>query len=143
MSNQLFEMKKNKEEWRAPVFDNMGMTQWGWRVTHRDKFKLGNNVEIGSFTMIDARNGVTVEDDVKIGFGCIILSYSSIDNKSGKVKLKKKCKIGANSVIMPGVEVGEGSIVGSNSFVNRNIPQHEVWFGSPARFHRKLQIGKT
>ena len=136
-------MKKNKEEWRAPVFDNMGMTQWGWRVTHRDKFKLGNNVEIGSFTMIDARNGVTVEDDVKIGFGCIILSHSSVDNKSGRVLLKKNCKIGANSVIMPGVEVGEGSIVGSNSFVNRNIPQHEVWFGSPARFHRKLQIGKT
>ena len=131
-------MKRSKTEWIAPEFDDMGMTQWGWRVTYRDNFKLGKNVEIGSFTMIDARNGVTVEDDVKIGFGCIILSHSSIDNKSGQVILKKKCKIGANSVIMPGVEVGEGAIVGSNSFVNRSIPLYEVWFGSPARFRRKL-----
>jgi acetyltransferase-like isoleucine patch superfamily enzyme len=131
-------MKKSKEEWVAPIFDDMGMTQWGWRVTCRDNFKLGKNVEIGSFTMIDARNGVTVEDDVKIGFGCIIMSHSSIDNKSGQVILKKNCKIGANSVVMPDVEVGEGSIIGGNSFVNRNIPQYEVWFGSPARFHRKV-----
>jgi acetyltransferase-like isoleucine patch superfamily enzyme len=131
-------MKKSKAEWITPEFDAIGMTQWGWRVTHRDNFKLGKNVEIGSFTMIDARNGVTVEDDVEIGFGCIILSYSSIDNKSGRVILKKKCKIGANSVVMPGVEVGEGAIVSSNSLVNRDIPPYEVWFGSPARFRRKL-----
>ncbi len=131
-------MKRSKTEWIAPEFDDMGMTQWGWRVTHRDNFKLGKNVEIGSFTMIDARNGVTVEDDVKIGFGCIILSHSSIDNRNGGVLLKKNCKIGANSVVMPDVEVGEGSIVGGNSFVNRNIPPYEVWFGSPARFRRKV-----
>jgi acetyltransferase-like isoleucine patch superfamily enzyme len=131
-------MKKSKAEWIDPEFDNMGMTQWGWRVTHRDNFKLGKNVEIGSFTMIDAKNGVTVEDDVKIGFGCIILSHSSIDNKSGGVLLKKNCKIGANSVVMPGVVVGEDAIVGSNSFINRDIPPYEVWFGSPARFRRKL-----
>jgi acetyltransferase-like isoleucine patch superfamily enzyme len=131
-------MSRSKTEWIAPEFDEQGMTQWYWRVSHRENFKLGKNVEIGSFTMIDARNGVIVEDDVKIGFGCIIISHSSIDNKSGRVVLKKKCKIGANSVVMPGVEVGEGAIVGSNSFINRNIPPYEVWFGSPARFRRKV-----
>jgi len=135
-------MDNSKAEWVAPEFDDMGMTQWGWRVAHRDNFKLGENVEIGSFTMIDARNGVIVENDVKIGFGCIIISYSSIDNKSGQVILKQKCNIGANSVVMPGIEVGEGAIVGSNSFVNQSIPPYEVWFGSPARFHRKLEHPK-
>ena len=131
-------MKNTKTEWVAPKFDDMGMTQWGWRGSHRDNFKLGKNVEIGSFTMIDARNGVTIEDNVKIGFGCAILSHSSIDNKSGQVILRKNCKIGANSVVMPGVEVGEGAIVGSNSLVNRDIPPYEIWFGSPARFRKKL-----
>ncbi len=131
-------MKKDREEWLAPVFDEMGMTQWGWRVLHRENFKLGNRVEIGSFTAIDARNGVTIEDEVKIGFGCAILSHSSIDGKDGPVVLKSKCKIGAGSVIMPGIEVGEGAVVGANSLVNRNIPEHEVWFGSPARYQKKL-----
>ena len=131
--------EKGKPSWVAPEFDEIGMTQWFWRVSHRENFKLGNNVEIGSFIMIDARKGVTIEDDVKVGFGCVILSYSSIDNKSGQVVLRKTCKVGANSVIMPGIEIGEGAVIGSNSFVNCNVPPSEVWIGSPAKFYRKIE----
>ncbi len=109
------------------------MTQWGWRVVGLDNFTLGNNVEIGSFTVIDAKEGVTIEDDVKIGWSCSILSYSTIDDKKGKVILKKRCKIGANSVILPGIIIGENATVGANSFVNKNIPSNETWVGSPAR----------
>lgn len=109
------------------------MTQWSWRVVGLDNFVLGNNVEIGSFTVIDAKEGVIIENDVKIGWGCSILSYSSIDDKKGKVVLKNGCKVGANSVIMPGVTIGENAVVGANSFVNKNIPSNEVWVGSPAK----------
>ena len=132
-------MKDKKErDWIAPSFDETGMTQWGWRVSHRENFKLGKHVEIGSFTMIDAHEGVTIEDNAMVGFGCVILSYSSIDNKTGRVVLRKGCKVGANSVIMPGVEVGEGAVIGSNSFVSHNVPANEVWFGSPIRFHKQV-----
>jgi len=130
--------EKGKPNWVAPEFDKMGMTQWGWRVSHRENFSLGNNVEIGSFTMIDARHGVRIEDDAKIGFGCVILSNSTIDSKSGQVILKKGCRIGSNSVIMPGVEIGERAVIGANSFVNRNVPPDEVWLGSPAKFYRRV-----
>lgn len=109
------------------------MTQWGWRVVGLDNFTLGNNVEIGSFTVIDAKEGVTIEDNVKIGWSCSILSYSTIDDKKGKVILKRGCKIGANSVILPGITIGENATVGANSFVNKNIPSNETWVGSPAR----------
>lgn len=127
-----------KAAWVDPKFDERGMSQWFWRVSHRENFKLGNNVEIGSFTMIDAQYGIIIEDNVKIGFGCSILSYSSIDKRGGQVILRKNCKIGANSVIMPGIEIGEGAVIGSNSFVNRNIPSKEKWFGTPARFYKKI-----
>jgi acetyltransferase-like isoleucine patch superfamily enzyme len=128
--------KKNRE-WVEPEFDKLGMTQWGWRVSHRENFKLGEDVEIGTFTMIDARHGVEIESGVKIGFGCSILSHSSIDKKSGQVVLRRGCKLGANSVVMPGIEIGENAVVGANSFVNRNIPPGEVWVGSPVRFYKK------
>ena len=131
---------KVKQDRVAPEFDEMGMTQWYWRVSHRENFQLGKNVEIGSFTMIDARHGVMIEDNVKIGFGCAILSHSSIDSKSGQVVLRRGSKIGANSVIMPGVEIGKEAIIGSNSFVNRNVPSGEVWIGSPARFYKILSL---
>ena len=122
-----------QKKWVKPKYNKIGMTQWNWRVVGLDNFILGNNVEIGSFTIIDAKEGVTIEDNVKIGWSCSILSYSTIDDKKGKVILKKGCKIGANSVILPGIIIGENAIVGANSFVNTNIPSNETWAGSPAK----------
>ena len=119
--------------WTKPIYDKNGMTQWYWRVIRVENFKLGERVEIGSFTIIDAKEGVTIEDNVKIGWSCSIFSVSTIDNKNGKIILKKGCKIGANSVIMPGIIVGENATVGANSLVNKNIPANEVWVGTPAR----------
>ena len=119
--------------WTKPTYDENGMTQWYWRVIGIENFKLGERVEIGSFTIIDAKEGITIEDNVKIGWSCSIFSVSTIDNKNGKIILKKGCKIGANSVIMPGIIVGENATVGANSLVNKNIPANEVWVGTPAR----------
>ena len=119
--------------WTKPIYDNYGMTQWYWRVIGIENFRLGERVEIGSFTIIDAKEGVTIEDDVKIGWSCSIFSNSSIDNKKGKIILKKGSKIGANSVILPGIIVGEKATVGANSLVNKNIPPNEIWVGTPAR----------
>ena len=119
--------------WVKPKYDKYGMTQWSWRVIGVDKFTLGERVEIGSFTVIDAKVGVIIEDDVKVGWGCSILSYSSIDGKKGKVILKKGCKVGANSVVLPAVTIGENATLGANSLVNRNIPPNETWVGTPVR----------
>ena len=119
--------------WTKPTYDEDGMTQWYWRVIGIENFKLGERVEIGSFTIIDAKEGVTIEDNVKIGWSCSIFSVSTIDNKNGKIILKKGCKIGSNSVIMPGIIVGENATVGANSLVNKSIPANEVWVGTPAR----------
>lgn len=132
--------KKTEKErvWEKPKFDDKGMTQWYWRVLHSENFKLGKNVQIGSFTSIDAMEGVEIEDNVKIGFGCVILSYSSIDKKGGKVVLKRNCKVGSNAVIMPSITIGENAVVGANSFVNRDVPSNEIWVGTPARFLKKV-----
>ena len=121
------------ETWIKPIFDKNGMTQWYWRVTNIENFNLGNQVEIGSFTVIDAKYGVTIEDNVKIGWSCSIFSNSTIDNKKGKIILKQGCNVGANSVILPGITIGENATIGANSLVNKNIPSNEIWAGSPAQ----------
>lgn len=129
---------RENREWVEPKFDDMGMTQWGWRVSYRENFILGDDVEIGTFTMIDAHYGVEIEDEVKIGFGCSILSHSSIDKKSGRVILRRGCKLGAHSVVMPGVEIGAAAVIGANSLVIRDVPPSEIWFGTPAKFYKKV-----
>ncbi len=132
-------MEDNNRNIEEPKFDEKGMTQWFWRVLHTEKFKLGKNVQIGSFTVIDALEGVDIEDNVKIGFSCVVISYSSIDGKKGKVILKKNCSVGSHAVIMPGVIIGENAVVGANSFVNGNIPANEIWVGTPAKLLKKIK----
>jgi acetyltransferase-like isoleucine patch superfamily enzyme len=120
--------------WIEPSYNEQGMTPWGWRVNHPENFKIGKNVRIGSFTMIDATFGVDIEDDVIIGYGCVIMSLSRLDNKRGPVFLRRGCRIGSHAIIMPRVTVGQYVLVGANSLVRRDIPEGEIWFGTPARF---------
>ena len=47
--------------------------------------------------------------------------------------LKKNCKAGSHSTIMPGVTVGENSVVGAHSFVNRDVTDDAVVAGVPAK----------
>jgi acetyltransferase-like isoleucine patch superfamily enzyme len=55
------------------------------------------------------------------------------------IVLKKNCKIGSHTVILPGVTVGENSKVGAQSLVTKDIPPNVIAFGCPARVIRKLR----
>lgn len=114
------------------------MTKWHWLVSHVKNFKLGRETDIGAFTYINAKNGIVIEDEVQIGSHCSIYTVSTIDNKEGKVTLKKNCKIGSHSVVMPGVTIGENSVIGAFSFVNQDIPDNVVAFGVPVKVIKQL-----
>ena len=133
------------KKWKPPKIKHGKPTKWGWVVYYPKNLTLGRNVDIGCFTFIHAGFGVVIEDGVQIGGGCHIYSASTIDEKAGAVWLKKGCKIGANSVIMPGVTVGEGAVVGAMSFVPAytEIPAGEVWAGCPVRRVKERKVGKN
>jgi acetyltransferase-like isoleucine patch superfamily enzyme len=89
-------------------------------------------VDIGAFTLIQAKYGVDLGWNVQIGGGVKIYSENSIDGTHGKVVICKDAKIGANSVILPGVTIGEGVIIGALSLVKFNVISG-VWAGNPLR----------
>lgn len=125
-------------DWKYPEIYDGVLTQYNWVVQHTEHFKLGFKTDIGAFTYINAIFGVTIGDLVQIGSHCSVYSISTIDNKKGAVNLKKNCRIGSHSVIMPGVTVGENSRVGAFSFVTSDIPDNVVAYGIPARVIRSL-----
>jgi acetyltransferase-like isoleucine patch superfamily enzyme len=127
------------KKWEYPEIDEGKLTKYCWMVQHKDKLKLGYETDIGAFTYINAKNGVTIEDQVQIGSHCAIYSISTIDEKEGPVTLKKNCKIGSHSIVMPGVTVGENSVVGACSFVNKDIPANAVAVGVPAKVVKDLK----
>lgn len=125
------------KHWRMPVIPENKPTRYGWVVRHRNRFVLGRLTDIGAFTYINAASGVVIEDGVQIGSHCSLYSVSTIDGKRGPVRLKKNCKIGTHSVIMPGVTIGENAVIGAFSFVTRSIPDNALAFGVPAKVIKK------
>ena len=135
-------MEKRFDNCKKPVINEGKLTKYNWLVQNKKHLKLGCKTDIGAFTYINAKNGVIIEDYVQIGSHCSIYSISTIDNKEGEVVLKKNCKIGSHSVIMPGVVIGENSIIGAQSVVNKDIPKNTLAFGIPAKVVRKLNNKK-
>jgi acetyltransferase-like isoleucine patch superfamily enzyme len=131
-------MNERFQDWQYPEIEEGRPTKYNWLVQHVDNLELGYKTDIGAFTYINAQHGVTIQDHVQIGSHCSIYSISTIDNKQGRVTLKKNCKIGSHCVIMPGVTVGENSIVGACSFVNSDIPDNVIATGVPAKVIKKI-----
>ena len=126
-------MEDRFDNWQMPEIEEGKPTKYNWVVSHVDNFVLGNKTDIGAFTYINAKNKVVIEDDVQIGSHCSIYSVSTIDEKEGEVILKKNCKIGSHSVVMPGVTVGENAVVGAFTFVNKDNPANATAVGIPVR----------
>ncbi|MFT6484856.1 MAG: acetyltransferase-like isoleucine patch superfamily enzyme [Neolewinella sp.] len=112
---------------------------------------IGDNVQMSN-TLIYAQVSVTIEDYVMIGGGVQVFDndFHSIsfdermlkgDNKVRwkPVTIKRGAFIGANAIILKGVEVGEKSIVGAGSVVTRSIPPGQIWAGNPAQFIKSIE----
>ena len=129
-------MNNRFKNWQFPEIEKGKLTKYNWLVQNKQGLKLGRYTDIGAFTYINAKYGVVIEDNVQIGSHCSIYSVSTIDNKKGKVTLKKNCKIGSHSLVMPGVTVGENSIIGAFSFVDKDIPDNVIAFGVPIKVQK-------
>lgn len=106
------------------------------------RMKIGKNVGIALEVDFDELfpELVTLEDNVIIGLKTYILCHEFTQKKIrlGRVHVKQNALIGAFSVVRSGVTIGENSMVAMCSFVNKDIPDNELWGGVPARKIKKL-----
>ena len=97
---------------------------------------IGNNVRIQGGCYIADRT--LIEDDVFIGPCAVTLNdkYPPSNNADlwQPVTLERGCVIGGNATILPGVRVGKNAVVAAGSTVTKDIPEHQVWAGTPAKF---------
>lgn len=120
------------------------------RVINDGRIIIGNNVGMSNVTLV-ARNLIKIDDDVLLGGGVKIydndfhsldfdtrINHPYEDIKSKPVIVKHGAFIGAHSIVLKGVTIGERSIVGAGSVVTKNIPNDEIWGGNPAKFIRKI-----
>ncbi len=136
-------MKKRFKDWKYPEFDEKGLTKWNWMCQHHENLELGKNSDIGAFTYINAKYTVIIGEGVQVGSHCAIYSHSTIDDKKGKVVIERNVKIGTHSVIMPGVTIGENTVVGAFSYVKKSLPRNVIAYGIPAKVMRHFTETET
>lgn len=90
---------------------------------------VGDHVRINSgVQLVTHDGGLWVLRDKRSGYG---EEFSDAD-RFGKIIIHDNVHIGTNSIIMPGVEIGENVIVGCGAVVTKSIPANEIWGGIPA-----------
>jgi carbonic anhydrase/acetyltransferase-like protein (isoleucine patch superfamily) len=103
---------------------------------------IGTDIYVGPDVYIETDFAplLTIEDGVVLSQGTTILLHdSSLNNlvgapiKFGAVSLRQGCYLGANTLVMCGVEVGEGALVGAAALVRDDVPAGMVAYGAPAR----------
>ncbi|RPI03737.1 MAG: N-acetyltransferase [Calditrichaeota bacterium] len=103
--------------------------------------RIGNRVRIHSLCFLEM---VTIEDDVFIGPNVVFtddphpMKCERYLECLGGVTVKRLARIGANSTILPGVTIGENTLVGAGSVVTRDVPDHMVVAGTPAKIIKRV-----
>jgi len=113
------------------------------------KITIGNRVTSTAGLQIIAMREIIIEDDVLFASNINITDglhgYETANEpykyqrmfRIAPILIKRGCWIGQNVVILPGVTIGEFTIIGANSVVTRSIPDRCIAVGSPARVVKK------
>lgn len=121
-------------------------------VTRNAVLEFGDNVGISSSAFY-CSSKITIGNNVKIGGNCVIYDtdFHSLDSierhdpltdtrarKSQPVVIEDDVFIGAHSIILKGVTIGQGCIIGAGSVVSKSIPAMEIWGGNPILFIKSI-----
>jgi len=137
--------------------ENSEFRPYAYAVTC-SKISIGNNVTIrpGTFLLADPLGDggeIIIEDKVLVGSSVHFYTnnheFSDISkpifdqghqksSKSKSIILRKGCWIGAGAIILPGVEIGENSIIGAGTIVTKSVPINSLVVGNPGRVIRNL-----
>lgn len=117
------------KNWEKPWFDELGFAYdseltkrpYGWRCQHPENLKLGNKVDIGCYTYLNARHGILIGDNVQIGSHCSIYSDNTENNTRGLVVIEEGSLIGSHSLILPGAFIPANSKIRAYSIIKGKI----------------------
>lgn len=131
-----------------------GITMWQ-HVVVQDEVRIGDGCKIGANSFIEKNvsignrvtiknnvaiyTGVTIEDDVFLGPSCVFTnvinprSFISRKHEFRHTIVQRGASIGANATIICGNTIGRYAMVGAGSVVTKDVPNHTLVVGNPAR----------
>lgn len=111
----------------------------GFHIRNPRGIVIENGVSIGPKVLLDGRMGLTIQEGAVIGYGAIIWTLNHDYNdvhfcgKGASVSIGRYAWVCSNSIILPGVTIGEGAVVASGAIVTHDVPPFSIVAGIPAR----------
>lgn len=121
-------------------------------IMNERRLSVGNGVWVWHHSILDATEGLIIEDGCQVGAWVGIFTHGSenaarllgpqfvhIHNTKrkgytrGSVKVGAYTFIGAGSVILPGVTIGKGCLIGTGTVVNKDVPDFSIVVGNPGQ----------
>jgi acetyltransferase-like isoleucine patch superfamily enzyme len=111
--------------------------------------RVGPDTWIGPFTLLDGTGGLTIGRNCSISTGVQIYSHDTVKwavsggraaYEYAPVLIGDCCYVGSQTVVAKGVTVGEHSVVGACSFVNRDLPPYTIGAGTPCRAIGRVEV---
>lgn len=112
-------------------------------VVRGNKVKIGKNVVVMNNALFMAAGGITIEDDVMIAANAQLISnnHDLYDHQiliCKPILLKRNSWIGAGATILPGVTIGENSVVAAGAIVTKDVEDNTVVGGCPAKVIKRI-----
>lgn len=110
------------------------------------KMNIGNNCRISWKAHIDKSvnpRGIYIGDRSQVLNGAMILSHDACRNLRVDTVIGQDCVIGVRAIILPGVKIGDSSVVGAGSVVTKDVPNNCIVAGNPAMIIRKDVVVKS
>ena len=110
-----------------------------------ENIHIGKNVFVNHACTFMDRGGITLEDNVLIGPKVNLITTNHPINPSERratisqpIVIKKGAWIGVGATILPGVTIGENSIVAAGAVVSKDVPDNTIVGGIPAKFIKSI-----
>ena len=110
---------------------------------------LGYRSVIGYGSFLQAKGDITIGDNSLLGPHCSYFASSHTTKRGynvrdlpflrGKITIKDNVWIGSNCTINKDIVLNNGCVIGANSFVNKSVPEWEVWGGTPVKFLKEVE----
>lgn len=106
------------------------------RVSSSGNCIIGNHVTV-RYDSIIAR-GVHVGDHTYICPKVMTNNLNTEGVQIGGANIGSNVFVGTGCVLQHGIKIGDNSVLGSMSYINKDIPANEIWFGNPAKIYKKI-----
>ena len=108
---------------------------------------LGKNVFINAGCRFQDQGGIYIGDGTFIGHNVILATLNHDMNPDSRgdmypkpIHIGKKVWIGSGAIVLPGVSIGDNSVIAAGSVVTKNVPENVVYGGNPAKFIKKIEF---